>query len=442
MLIRTNIIFLYADSMRRDLSTCYILEEILNERGFKTFICSRRNFLRYLKFVTPKKLFIVGQVDMFYQQSIRNAAKSDQVEVFFMPAEGFASEAEYVNMYPQAIDYSFIRSIFFWGENSLEWFKKNRNVNDLKVLKRAGYARLPIARAYRAIGGRDRKKIGFIGRFAALNDIYKRNLLGFYVSEKSAPDRSKLMARQDCESRAINCYIELFDFIVNNTDFRISLRPHPNEDVTTYRKLTERFGDRFEIDRVFDVAEWMASCHAIVGMASSSFIDAHEVQAPVICIDNYLDSQRGTLHYDPALEWMYESCHLPDSLDGVKALLMTDNLQPVATEKFKTLLAGDFCGDSDIVFDSIVSEILKKPCNPKSSDGALLLLLRLADFLLASVHHLRRNNALQFDFSKHYHPISAKLENVSAAIRRRVNLVLPKDSGRTKCSPRTCPGRM
>ena len=183
MRIKTNIIFLYADSMRRDLSTCYILEQILNERGFKTLICCRRNFLRLLRLVEPRQLFIVGQVDMFHQQSIQRAAKNHQTYIYFMPAEGFASDAEYVNMYPKDVDYSFIQAVFFWGKNSLEWFEKNRPSGNAKALRRTGYARLPIAREYSAIGGRGGKKIGFVGRFPALNDIYKRSMMRFLVSE-------------------------------------------------------------------------------------------------------------------------------------------------------------------------------------------------------------------------------------------------------------------
>lgn len=425
MRIRTNIIVLYADSMRRDLSTCYIIEQILNERGFKTLICCRRNFLRLLKFVEPRQLFIVGQVDMFYETSIQKAATSNQTHIYFMPAEGFASDAEYINMYPKDIDYSFIRSIFFWGKNSLAWFEKNRKYSNAKALRKAGYARLPIAREYLAIVGQDRKKIGFVGRFPALNDIYRRNMMRFLVSENSALERAKLMARQDSEAKAINCYIELFDFIVKNTNWKVSLRPHPNEDVTTYRVLTKRFGERFEIDHAFDVAEWMASCHAIVGMASSSFIDAYVVQTPIICIDKFLDCQNGTLLFDPALKWMYESCHLPNSLDEVKALIVDEDLQPVASERFKNLITEEFRGDSDTVFEGIVSEILDNSLRPKPLDSVLLFLLRFLDFILASLHFLRRNNALQFDYSYYYHPISARLKCVSAAIRKRVNLTIP-----------------
>lgn len=424
MRIQTNIVFLYADSMRRDLSTCYIVQDALKQHGYRSIICSRRNFRRYLSLVLPQKLFIVGQVDMFHQDFIQAAAKSEQTEIYFMPAEGFASDSEYQNMYPVDLDYRFINSIFFWGENSLRWFKTFREVENPPLLKRAGYTRLPIAREYRSIIRRDDKKIGFIGRFPALNDIYSRNLMTFFVSDLTSFERTKLMARQESEARAINCYIDLFQFLIEKTDCTISLRPHPNEDIRTYRELIQKFGERFQIDNVFDVAEWMASCRVVVGAASSSFIDAHEVRTPVICLDKCLNSMGSTLLFDPALECMYESCYLPENMGDVRSLLIDRQLKPVSSGKFKNLIAADFCGDSELVFDTVVAEIIKKRCVGKWFDFALFPLLVTADFLLASLHRFRRNNALQFDFSAYYHPISKRLRNVSTVIGGKVRLAL------------------
>lgn len=420
MRLKTNIIFLYADSMRRDLSTCLILSQILNEYGYKTLISSRRNLSRLLTRFEPKQLFVIGQANMFVPYFIKEVDQRDTF-VYFMPAEGFAANQEYELMYPNNVDYNFIKAIFFWGREPLDWFRRNRRCTNDNQLRLTGYARLPIAKEYLATGERNRQKIGFVGRFPAMNDLYKRDAMDFFLSDDTALERERLRLRQDVESKAISCYMELIDFIVNNTNYIVSFRPHPNEDATSYHILTKRFGNRFEIDQSFDVAEWMVSCHAIIALASSSFIDAYEVQTPVICIDNIIDIKAATLIFDPALEIMYESCYLPSSLNEAKALLMNKELQPVSNERFKSVLDENFRGDTDTVFKSIIDEIIKDSLKPKWFDGLLRHIIIFLDFILSCKYFVRKDNSLQFDYSYFFHPISNPLQKVSAAIRARVN---------------------
>jgi len=420
MSIHSNIIFLYADSLRRDFSTCYIIEQELQALGYKTFICSRRNLLKVMRFVLPAKLFIIGQINMFTSPAFVQAVRKAQGEIIFMPAEGFAANEEYDVMYPKDVDYSLINALLFWGENSKQWFVDNRTIDDQAKLIRAGYARLPIAKEYASLTRKNAKKIGFVGRFPAINDLYGRSIMEFFLIEPTLRGRSQLAGRLNSESEAMQCYLDLFDFVINETDYSISFRPHPNEDTSTYQVLIDRYQGRIEINDVYDVAEWMSECSAIIGLASSSFIDAHLAGTPVICLDKLLGSQASTLHFDPALVWMYESCHLPDNLDQAKALLTDDSLEPVASDVFIKLIDDDFRGDTDIVFDRVLAEISKKPLNAKATDVILLPLLKAADFLLASLQYLRGNKSLQFDYSYFYHSVSASLKSVSAGIRGKL----------------------
>jgi hypothetical protein len=72
---------------------------------------------------------------------------------------------------------------------------------------------------------------------------------------------------------------------MNHTDYSVSFRPHPNEDPASYAKLKVRYGERFEISEEVDVADWLAGCSKIIGLASSSYIDASLIGIPVICLD-------------------------------------------------------------------------------------------------------------------------------------------------------------
>lgn len=416
MLFRTNIIFLYADSLRRDLSACFIIQEELRSRGFRVFICSRRNFNYFLRAIMPSKLFVIGQIDMIYSKRIIDEAKAGALSVYFMPAEGFAYDCEYIGMYPVKYDYSFLKTVFFWGKNSLTWFKNNRSIDEPSKLIQTGYSRLPIAKAYADLIQRNEKKVGFIGRFPALNDIYSRSVMSFYVGNPK-DDRYKTMARLDAESKAINCYINLFERIINETDYIISLRPHPNEDLNTYKPFIEKYGARFEINNAFDVAEWMTECKTIVGLASSSYIDACIVKVPVICLDALLGSRESTSQFDPALEWMYESCYLPESEEEVISLLSKD-LAPIATPRFQGLLLDDFTGDTPVVFDNVLNSLTEVKTRKRLFDFALIKLMIFFDFILASRHYLKKNNALQFDYSYYYHKVPDNLKHISKVVSK------------------------
>jgi surface carbohydrate biosynthesis protein len=420
MYIKTEIILLYSDSLRRDFSTCYIIKKILRYRGYRSFICSRRNFSVFLTFLRPKKVFVIGQINMVYAEKIIQEAKEGKIEIHFMPAEGFAMNSEYVVMYPKEFDYSFLTSIFFWGSNSMEWFRANRKIDDPGKLHLTGYARLPIAEGYLNNVRREKSRIGIIGRFPVLNDIYKRSTMSFCLVEHLVEERTKVLSRIDAESRAIIFYMDLFDEILNDTNYIISLRPHPNEDSSTYSVLHKRYGDRFELNFDLDVADWMSSCDKIMGLASSSYIDAFLVKKPVICLDLVLGTYNSTLNFDPALEFMYQGSYLPKDRQELLILLKDKDLSPVTSNSFKELISSDFVGGSEIVFDSIVSKILFTPTNAKCFDFIVDLALKFLDFILATRHKFMKNNSLQFDYSSYYHEIPENLELVASDIVSRI----------------------
>ena len=422
MNIRTNIIFLYADSLRRDFSTCYVIEKKLKEKGFKTFICSRRNFNFFLRFFTPRKIFLIGQVDMINDKIASEAVKGNS-EIHFMPAEGFARDHEYQVMYPKKRDYNFLTTILFWGQNSMNWFNNNRKMDDPLKLKKLGYARSQIGKSYATTVNKVNKKIGFIGRFPGTNDIYKRFPIDFFLTEPSDIERDKFEGRITSESKALNFYMKLFYSIINNTDYTISFRPHPNEDEDSYIILKNIFGNRFEINKDFDVSDFMSKCSVIVGQASSSYIDAYIAKVPVICVDQITGSIESTISYDPGLEDMYLSSYNPKSYDELFSLINDNKLQPIVSEKFDSFIDNDFKGNSDNVFEDLINAILSSPTKVKIWDYFILKTMVFIDFLLVIrrlILSKKHKNSLMFDYSYFYHSISDTLKIVAKNINKNI----------------------
>ena len=414
MKIYTNIIILYADSLRRDFSTCYILSEQLKKDGYKIFICSRRNFKHFLKFLLPSKIFVIGQVDVLENFLGAREIKLPK-EIFFMPSEGFVSDREYPFMYPESFNYSILKKIFFWGKCSREWFIKNRGSITNNQTPCLGYARMPIAFKYEKMVKRDFDKIGFIGRFPAINDLYKRSLIDLYFTDTRKDNLIQLSARQEAESLTIGAYIELWECIVKSSNKKISFRPHPNEDATSYKKIEKKYPGRFSVDRTIDVAEWMAGCSKVVSLASSSFVDAYLTKTPVICVDNYLGITESTLVYDPGLKTMYGACVLPNTFEETLDSILNDDIKLNYTNEFYENIQKNFIGESSNIFDDLHHSI-KGGDKSGFIDYAVVYLLNVIDFFLVFRKLFTQKQSLQFDYTPVFHKASKNLRSISKSI--------------------------
>ena len=264
-------------------------------------------------------------------------------KIYFMPAEGYGLDNEYEVMYPDSDIYDSISAIYFWGKIPYNWFKNNRRINNINHLKITGYNRFPIAKAYREINIKNKSRIGFIGRFPASNDIYKRSIMWFFLIENSNEDIDKILFRSQTVTKAVWFYSRVFNEIIKNSNYIISYRPHPNEDIETYKILSEKFGERFELNFDYDIAEWASKCHKIVGLASTSFIDSSMTMTPVISIDKLIDTTTQTEKFDPILKSVYSSSHNPNN-ELIFKLLFDKHLSIIKTKEFEKVIKNNFEG--------------------------------------------------------------------------------------------------
>ena len=129
-----------------------------------------------------------------------------------------------------------------------------------------------------------------------------------------------------------------------------------------------------------------------------------------------------TLIFDPALDIMYEACHLPSTIEEAKTLLINNKLQSVSSKKFESVLDENYRGETDAIFEGIIDEILVNTSKPDLVDHFYKYLINLFDFLFSTKCFINRENSLQFDYSYFYHPISISLKNISSTIGARINL--------------------
>jgi hypothetical protein len=82
-----------------------------------------------------------------------------------------------------------------------------------------------------------------------MNDLYDRNPMWFFLIENSMEEVDKTLSRVKSESEAMFLYLEIFNKIIEESDYIISFRPHPNENLKTYEMLASKYQGRFELNQ-------------------------------------------------------------------------------------------------------------------------------------------------------------------------------------------------
>lgn len=404
-MIKTKLTIIYSDSRRRDSTVAILIQEMLKKRGQLSFIASRRNFSKILRLTTPINIVVIGQInilfDLIYEDGVMRSKYRD-INLYFYPAEGYATDREYRMMYPVKFTYGDLKKIYFWGRESLNWVKCNTDVN-VGTLDNTGYPRIKMAATYDRLKKKPlQPKIGIVGRFNMLNDLHGTLTMKYIVLELAteADYKGVFLKRLRVEGEAILTIFKVIDFILNSTEYSISFRPHPNEDRDSYLKLKERFGNRFELSEEVDVADWIAGCSKILGLASSSYIDAGLMGVPIICVDKVANIVEETLIYEPAMKLIYEVAHMPENFDELKEFITTD-LQSKQSAIFDGLIESNFIGDHP---DPIrhVAETIKFVPN-KFTTKVTKLTIDIADYLLMTKDRLKKNPTLDFDYSSVFH---------------------------------------
>lgn len=403
-IIKSNLTLIYADSRKRDSTVAILIKEFLSRKKQLSFIASRRNFSKALRLITPANVVLIGQINILYELIYSGKVLKKEFEgmnIYFYPSEGYAMEHEYNQMYPAKFNYNDTQKIFFWGANSLKWAESNVDIKR-EALDNTGYPRIKMARIYAGMQDSKRVKIGFVGRFPILNDLYGVLSMKYILEEfaNGKPYQALQVSRLEAEGRTVPIMLKTMRFIIDKTDFAISFRPHPNEDRRTYEVLKNFFGERFEISEEVDVAEWMAGCDKIVGLASSSYIDASLVKVPIICIDNLSDVVEETKKYEPALKLIYEVAYLPQTFEELTSLI-TENIEIKKSEIFDELMRSDFIGDHDDPIKHVADSVVFKRRN--IATWIIRAGLVFMDMLLLGRALLRKSTALDFDYSPVLH---------------------------------------
>ena len=307
-------ILIYAFTLRRDVAAALLLKAALEKRGAQVVIACGYNFKLYLKLWKPTKVLIstISKLEM-----VKKYAPESQVVLW--PGEGGEPDKS-SNAYmlsERGSDYDKIDMVLSWGQNDKDLFEKYFPAQTDKVII-CGNPRLDLVKCNPFLTERKKKakSIGFIGRFNSINHYDARPT----IYSLNNPDNLEPVISQ---AKGYVMMVNVIDYLINNTDYLINVRPHPLEAPENYIYLQNKYGKRIHIDDSLDLAYWMANQSIICSPSSTSFLEAYLIKTPIINIENLTEGLEYRQNLQPFAALSSTAGDCPTSFAELQALIKT-----------------------------------------------------------------------------------------------------------------------
>jgi len=316
-------IIIRAFTLRRDAATALLLARQLESLGCDVIVASGRDFVRTMKFWSPDIAVVntVGQID-------RCAQLAPNASIVMLPGEGANAKkhCDAIHLVNSPGTYERVEKYLLWGKATEDFFRELLPEADHSKLFVCGNPRLDLAKYIqkpRLPHGDEAKTIGFIGRFHILN---RYNAVPAIFSMQLPEKLDGVMSQVE----NFFCMITLIRRIITETDYQISVRPHPLEAPEGYSFLKEGFfAGRVEVDDSLDVAAWVARQDVIVAPSSQSFYEAYVLGVPIINVDPLAGNEEQIRRIYPNSSLAQKVSHTPQNYDDAMELIKGE-LQPVA----------------------------------------------------------------------------------------------------------------
>ncbi|HBC87157.1 MAG TPA: hypothetical protein DCZ94_09405 [Lentisphaeria bacterium] len=303
-------IVIRAFTLRRDIGISYILAEILRKAGCEVYISCCRNYTNALVKWKPHAVIIntVGAVDT-------SKRLAPDAKIILWPGEG-SEPIDRGDAYHFARlgNFKDIDLVLLWGKANLDAFENRFGKNDCK-LKVCGNPKFDLIKF--SPSPVKRNTIGIIGRFGEIN-LYDKKPGIFILMNTDHLDVFKMICDQ------FVTVIKLIDFIVKNTDFNVSIRPHPHEAPEGYSRIYDEFGDRVEVDSSYEFSPWASRQKMLIGTASSSFLEAYLLKIPVISIDRLSGADKTVEEKCKSNTMLYSMSINPSSFEELCQLVKSE----------------------------------------------------------------------------------------------------------------------
>ena len=309
-------VVIYAFTLRRDVAVSIILADILSRYGCDVVVACCRNFTRLIKYWRPHAVIVnvvsrIAQVKKIFPEAM----------VFLWPGEGWVSKEYsdalvFKNDYPQC--FTDVEKILLWGKLAENFFQECFPDSDGSKWTICGNPKLDLIKFNKMLQNknikRPSKRIGFLCRFPSINQFDAKPVI------YSLLDPSSLYT-VSVQCSTFVFMLKVCDYIISNTEYNLSFRPHPLESPEMYCYLQKKYPGRIHIDDSIDLAYWASQHDVLIATSSSSFLETYLLNVPVINIDHLAMDVEKWGNNQPLATISLDNSMVPKSWDELKDIL-------------------------------------------------------------------------------------------------------------------------
>lgn len=324
----TESILIYFDNYRRDFLVANLLADFLIKEKKKVFITSRNNIIFFSKALNCDVYLFV--TNAFNPPSIKIISEIKNKKIVIIDAEGAQTfeRCKYFYSHFQNIRnnmdyiYNYASKVFVWNDNVKNFLIENNICQNKNSISVVGSPKMSIM-SLMAKKEKNNNTIGFISRFISVNDFLNRSALENIILKHYNNDQYVYSAKGEVES--VYVFLNIIDRIISVTDYKISIRPHPNENFSTWLTLVKKFPDRVSLtDPKEDLIEWIQNVDQIISTPSTSLVEPIILGKKIISIHKLLKDDVLDKYYEYSIAGLLEKVHAPNNIEEIMSCLMTD----------------------------------------------------------------------------------------------------------------------
>lgn len=362
-------IVIRAFTRRRDLASAALLSRLLEHQGCDVLITCGRDFERTIRQWKPE-VVVVNTIGM----SRRVKEMNPEIKTVFLDGEGFLPD-EYAHSISFSNDRPMYRAIdllLLWGETvkgEITTALQNEDTSKIHVVGNPQFDLITYL-PDEIKNYKNKKSVGAVMRYPTIN------------WHDGIPPIRTLPNPGNLERVVVQCqsFVGVIDSIralLEETDFTVSIRPHPLEQVESYRlHKANWFGaknaKRVDIDDSVSFSDWAVKQKALITPTSTSLLEAYLLKVPVINIDALCNTDEYNKNYAKvAQEWQGAAGLTPDTIEELVEMLNSDIPEVERNDDIERQLekycSTDANGSAALTASKYIIELSQKP---SKSSGA------------------------------------------------------------------------
>ena len=203
--------------------------------------------------------------------------------------------------------------MLLWGDVHVNSFKKYKNKINTDNIFAIGNPKIDLIR-YLPLNKikKTKKTIGFLSRYNTINHHEGKSVLRNLQNEWNLIYGINSLKSYNVMHKAIN-------LILKNSEYNVSIRPHPHESLDTYYKYVlpsfGKFKNRIKIDENLFIPEWIANQKYIISTTTTAFVESYIMKTPMINLDFITGIHKWNKDYAEVTAKWIDASYLPKSFN-------------------------------------------------------------------------------------------------------------------------------